>query len=156
MPNPHNFRWESALDKRTNLFQYLHFHYIPKLLPFVQYLRLEVFLEKIRLSHLKTLKTVVIETKVCHVMKLWTNFQKIKQEGVSRRGTWFSKGGTMCPLAIYKPKGLDGIGLLLPGLLKTVSMWLSSLWVPSIPIPWHILTIWASIACLHACLKSSK
>ena len=45
-------------------------------MPFVQYLWLEVFVEKRVLSHLKTPKTVAMETKVCHVIKLWTSFQK--------------------------------------------------------------------------------
>ena len=45
-------------------------------MPFVQYLWLEVFVEKKLLSHLKTLKTVAMETKMCHVIKLWTSFQK--------------------------------------------------------------------------------
>ena len=43
---------------------------------FVQCLWLEVFVEKILLSHLQTLKTLAMETKVCHVIKLWTSFQK--------------------------------------------------------------------------------
>ena len=38
-------------------------------MPFVQCLWLEVFVEKY-LSNLKTLKTVAMETKVCHVTKL--------------------------------------------------------------------------------------
>ena len=45
-------------------------------MPFVQCLSLEVFVEKSHLSHLKTPKTVAMETKVCHVIKLWTSFQK--------------------------------------------------------------------------------
>ena len=44
-------------------------------MPFVQCLWLEVFVERV-LSHLKTPKTVAIETKVCHVIKLSTSFQK--------------------------------------------------------------------------------
>ena len=44
---------------------------------FVQCLSLEVFVEQRCLSHLKnTLNLVAIETKVCHVIKLWTSFQK--------------------------------------------------------------------------------
>ena len=42
---------------------------------FVQCLWLEIFVEKRLLSHLKTPKTVAMETKVCHVIKLWTSFQ---------------------------------------------------------------------------------
>ena len=45
-------------------------------MPFLQCLWLEVFVEKRVLSHFKTLKTVAMETKVCHVIKLWTSFQK--------------------------------------------------------------------------------
>ena len=45
-------------------------------MPFVQYLWLEVLVEKRDLSHLKTPKTVATETKVCHVIKFWTSFQK--------------------------------------------------------------------------------
>ena len=44
---------------------------------FVQCLWLEVFVEKKCLSHLKnTPNMVAMETKVCHVIKLWTSFQK--------------------------------------------------------------------------------
>ena len=44
---------------------------------FVQCFWLEVFVEQRCLSHLKnTLNMVVLETKVCHVIKLWTSFQK--------------------------------------------------------------------------------
>ena len=43
---------------------------------FVQCLWLGVFVEKY-LSYLKnTPNTVAMETKVCHVIKLWTSFQK--------------------------------------------------------------------------------
>ena len=45
-------------------------------MPFVQCLWFEVFVEERTLSHLKTLKTVAMETKVCHGIKLWTSFQK--------------------------------------------------------------------------------
>ena len=45
-------------------------------MPFVQCLWLEVFVEKRDLSHLKTPKTVAMEAKVCHVIKLYTSFQK--------------------------------------------------------------------------------
>ena len=45
-------------------------------MPFVKCLWLEVFVEKRFLSHLKTPKTVVIETKVCHVIKLWITPQR--------------------------------------------------------------------------------
>ena len=41
---------------------------------------------------------------MCHVIKLWTNFQKTKQQGVSTRGTGFSKGATLCPLDFGGPK----------------------------------------------------
>ena len=44
---------------------------------FVQCLWFEVFVEQRCLSHLKyTLNMVAMETKVCHVIKLWTSFQK--------------------------------------------------------------------------------
>ena len=44
---------------------------------YVQCLWLEVFVEKRCLSHLKnTLNMVSMETKVCHVIKLRTSFQK--------------------------------------------------------------------------------
>ena len=43
---------------------------------FAQCLWLEVFVVKRVLSHLKTPKSVAMETKVCHVIKLWTSFQK--------------------------------------------------------------------------------
>ena len=44
---------------------------------FVQCLRLEVFVEERCLSRLKnTLNGIAMETKVCHVIKLWTSFQK--------------------------------------------------------------------------------
>ena len=45
-------------------------------MPFVQCHWLKVFVGQRVLSHLKTPKTVAVETKVCHVIKLWTNFQK--------------------------------------------------------------------------------
>ena len=44
---------------------------------FVQCLWLEVFVEQRWSSHLKnTLNIVAMETKVCHVIKLWKSFQK--------------------------------------------------------------------------------
>ena len=44
---------------------------------FVQFLWLEVFVEQRCLSRLKnTMNMVPMETKVCHVIKLWTRFQK--------------------------------------------------------------------------------
>ena len=44
---------------------------------FVQCLWLEVFVEQRCLSVLKnTLNMVAMETKVCHVIKLWTSFHK--------------------------------------------------------------------------------
>ena len=44
---------------------------------YVQCLWLEVFVEKRCLSHLKnTYNMVAMETKVFHVIKLWTSFQK--------------------------------------------------------------------------------
>ena len=45
-------------------------------MPFVQCLWLEVFVNEKLLSHLKILKTVAMETKVCHVINLWKSFQK--------------------------------------------------------------------------------
>ena len=42
---------------------------------FLHCLWLEVFVVKRHLSHLKTLKTVAMETKVCHVIQLSTSFQ---------------------------------------------------------------------------------
>ena len=45
-------------------------------MPFMQCLSSDVFVEKRPMSHLKTPKTVVIETKVCHMIKFWTSFQK--------------------------------------------------------------------------------
>ena len=45
-------------------------------MPFEQCLWLEDFVVKRVLSHLKTPKSVAMETKVCHVIKLWTSFQK--------------------------------------------------------------------------------
>ena len=45
-------------------------------MPFVQCLRLEVFVGERVLSHLKKPKTVAMETKVSHVIKLWTSFLK--------------------------------------------------------------------------------
>ena len=45
-------------------------------MPFVQCLLLEVFVEKRVLATLKTPKTVAMETKVCHVIKIWTSFQE--------------------------------------------------------------------------------
>ena len=44
---------------------------------FVQFFVLEVFVEQICLSHLKnTPNMVAMEIKVCHVITLWTSFQK--------------------------------------------------------------------------------
>ena len=44
---------------------------------FVQCLWLEVFVEQGCLSHLKnTLNMVAMKTKVCHVIKIWTSFQR--------------------------------------------------------------------------------
>ena len=44
---------------------------------FVLCLSLEVFVEKRCLSHLKNRPNkVAMETKVCHVITLWTSFQK--------------------------------------------------------------------------------
>ena len=54
---------------------YVHIYYMLKIMQFVQCLWLEDFVEQRLLSHLKTVKTVAIETKVCHVIKLWTSFQ---------------------------------------------------------------------------------
>ena len=34
------------------------------------------FCRKKTFEHLKTLKTVAMETKVCHVIKIWKNFKK--------------------------------------------------------------------------------
>ena len=45
-------------------------------MPFAHRLWLEVFVVKKSLSHLKKPKTVAMETKVGHVIKLWTSFQK--------------------------------------------------------------------------------
>ena len=42
----------------------------------MQCLWLGVFVEKEILSILKTPKTVAMETKVCHGIKLWTSFLK--------------------------------------------------------------------------------
>ena len=39
-------------------------------------LEIGVFVEKKIWATLKTLKTVAMETKVCHMFKLWTSFQK--------------------------------------------------------------------------------
>ena len=66
---------------------------------FVQYLWLEVFVEQRCLCHLKnTLNMVAMETKVCHVIKLWTSFQKNFTVGCSyKRNMVFNRGGTMCP-----------------------------------------------------------
>ena len=45
-------------------------------MPFVGCLWFEAFVEKRPLSHLKTLKAVAMETKLCHVIKVWASFQK--------------------------------------------------------------------------------
>ena len=45
-------------------------------MPYVQCLWLEVFVEKRLLSHLKKPKTVAMKTKVFHVIKFSTSFQK--------------------------------------------------------------------------------
>ena len=45
-------------------------------MPFVQFLWLEVFVQTRVLSQLKTNKIDAMDTKVCHVIKLWTSFQK--------------------------------------------------------------------------------
>ena len=45
-------------------------------MPFVQCIWLEVYVEKDFWATLKTPKTVAVETKVRHVIKLWTSFLK--------------------------------------------------------------------------------
>ena len=66
---------------------------------FVQCLWLEVFVEKRCLSHLKnTPNMVAMETKVCHVIKLWISFQKnLTVDCSSKRKMVFEREGTMCP-----------------------------------------------------------
>ena len=68
-------------------------------MPFVQCLWLEVFVEKKDLSHLKnTHNTVVMENKVCHVIKLWTSFQKkLNSKLLVQEEHGFQKDGTMYP-----------------------------------------------------------
>ena len=84
-------------------------------MPFVECLWFEVFIEKRPLSHLKTLKLAAMETKVSHVIKFWTSFQKNLTVGCQyKRNMVFKRGGTMCPLATGAPKkpGLDREGPL--------------------------------------------
>ena len=84
---------------------------------FVQRLWLDVFVEKRCLSHLQnTPNMVVMETKVCHVIKIWTSFQKknLINGCWYKRNMVFRKGGTMCrPLASRAHKSLAWIGLTL-------------------------------------------
>ena len=65
---------------------------------FVKSLWLGVFVKK-DLSHLKnTPNMVAMETKVCHVIKLWTSFQKkLDSRLLVQEEHGFQKGGTMCP-----------------------------------------------------------
>ena len=68
---------------------------------FVQCLWLEVFVEQRCLSHLKnTLNMVSMETKVCHVINLWTSFQKkLYSRLLVQEEHGFQKGAQCAPLA---------------------------------------------------------
>ena len=80
---------------------------------FVQYLWLEVFVEQRCLSHLKnTLNMVATETKVCHVIKLWTSFQTNLVVGCEYKRTMVFKRGAQCapwPQDQKKKPGLDRV-----------------------------------------------
>ena len=81
---------------------------------FVQCLWLEVFVEQRCSSHLKnTLNIVAMETKVCHVTKLWTSFQKNLIVGCEYNRNMVFKRGHIVPLpATGAPKNLSWIGLM--------------------------------------------
>ena len=81
-------------------------------MPFVQCLWLEVFEEKRVLSRLKTPKTVAMEIKVCHVVKLWTSFQeKLNSRLLVQEKHGFQNGALCAPLATgaQKKPGLDRV-----------------------------------------------
>ena len=64
----------------------------------VQCLWLEGFGEKRVLSHLKTPKTVAMETKVCHVIKPWISFQENLIVGCYyKRNMVFKRGHNVPP-----------------------------------------------------------
>ena len=64
----------------------------------MQWLWWEVFVEKRILSQLKTLKTVVMETKVCPVIKRWTSFQKkLTSRLLVQEERGFQKGAQCAP-----------------------------------------------------------
>ena len=70
------------------------------------------FVEKRVLSHLKTPKTVAMETKVCHVIKLWTSFPKNLIVGCYYKTNMvFKRGHNVPTLATGAKKGLAGIVL---------------------------------------------
>ena len=78
---------------------------------FVQCLWLEVCVEKKILSHLKTPETVAMKTKVCHVIKLWTSFQKLNCRLFIQEEHGFQKGAQCAPLPQEQKKklGLDRV-----------------------------------------------
>ena len=61
-------------------------------MPFVQCLCLEVFVERILLSHLKTLKTVAMETKVCRDQALNELSEKLNSRLLVQEEHGFQKG----------------------------------------------------------------
>ena len=80
---------------------------------FVQRFWLEVFVEQKCLSHLKnTLNMVAMETKVCHVIKLWTSIQKkLNSRLLVQEEHGFQKGAQCAPLdaGAQKKPGLDRV-----------------------------------------------
>ena len=82
-------------------------------MPFVQCLWLDVFAEKGLLSHPKKhLKRLPWKLKCVMGSNFGQAFRKLNSR-LSTRGTWFSKGGTLCPrpLATGDQKCLASIGL---------------------------------------------
>ena len=95
----------------TKLFKLLHFRLIQKIMPFVQCLWLEVFVEKRVLSHLKTPKTVAMETKVSGDQDLDKLSEKLNSRLLVQEELGFQKGaqGAPWPQQQQKKPGLDRV-----------------------------------------------
>ena len=81
---------------------------------FVQCLWLDVCVGKRLFSHLKTLKPVAMITRVCHVIKLCTSFQKNLIGGCYNKGIRvFKKGHNLppWPQELQKSLALDRVKL---------------------------------------------
>ena len=80
----------------------------------VQCLWLDVVVEKILLNHLKTLKTVAMETTMCHMIQLRTSFQKNLTVGCKyNKGMVFKRGHIVppWPQVIKKKPGIDRVNI---------------------------------------------